>query len=537
MASPAFVPVTAAAGACALIGQGVRGQACHQSRLPGRYVFAVPASVPSPSHRPAAAAATLRMAVASSSSDAPAAVGESSAVDGVALDRVVCKFGGSSLANAERLREVTKLVKMQLDASAKPPIVVLSAMGPSTNELLSAGERALIEGVVDMTSIRNRAYEACEDLGLPKEDLVDPLLLNLDQLLLGVKFIKELSPRTMDYLVSFGERLSVRIFAAHLRQNEGLPARAVDAFDAGFRSNSMFTNAELCDVTESQVSAFFASSLPTDAVAVVTGFIAKDEDGNITTLGRGGSDLTASTIGAALGVTEVQVWKDVDGILSTDPRIVKAAVPVPSVMFEEAAEMAYFGAKVLHPIAMMPAMRANIPVRVKNSYNPSHPGTVIVRERAVETENPVTAISVKRGVQLVDIVSTRMLGAYGFLAEVFKLFATHRVSVDMIATSEVSVSLTLEAAKQDSRVMDALADDLRQVARVDFSSDHAIISLVANIKRSSEVLARSMHVLSEAGIEVQMISQGASKYNISMIVADAEATRAIELVHKAFFGV
>lgn len=539
MAPPAFVSVSAAAGACALHGVGVRGQARHPGRLPGRSSAAVPAAFPRPARRPAAAAAaTPRMAVASSSSDAPAAANESSSsVGGVTLDRVVCKFGGSSLANAERLREVTKLVKMQLAASAKPPIVVLSAMGPSTNELLAAGDRALTEGVVDMTSIRNRAYEACEELDLSKEDLVDPLLLNLDQLLLGVKFIKELSPRTMDYLVSFGERLSVRIFAAHLRQNEGLPARAVDAFDAGFRSNSSFTNAELCDVTEAQVSSFFATSLPTDAVAVVTGFIAKDEDGNITTLGRGGSDLTASTIGAALGVTEVQVWKDVDGILSTDPRIVKAAVPVPSVMFEEAAEMAYFGAKVLHPIAMMPAMRANIPVRVKNSYNPSHPGTVIVRERAVGAENPVTAISVKRGVQLVDIVSTRMLGAYGFLAEVFKLFATHQVSVDMIATSEVSVSLTLDAAKQDVRVMDALADDLRQVARVSFSTDHAIVSLVANVKRSSEVLARSMHVLNKAGIEVQMISQGASKYNISMIVADAEATRAIALIHKAFFGV
>jgi len=534
-ASLAFAPATAVGVGAALRGVGLYGSTSRRPQLPWRPAVTAPGAPPHHAHGAAAAA---RMAVASSSSSsAPAAASETPVGGAVKLDRVVCKFGGSSLANAERLREVTKLVKLQLEASNKPPIVVLSAMGPSTNELLSAGDRALLEGVVDMTSIRNRAYEACEELDLSKEDLVDPLLLNLDQLLLGVKFIKELSPRTLDYLVSFGERLSVRIFAAHLRQNEGLSARAVDAFDAGFRSNSMFTNAELCDVTQEQVATFFASNLPSDAIAVVTGFIAKDEDGNITTLGRGGSDLTASTIGAALGVTEVQVWKDVDGILSTDPRIVKSAVPVPSVMFEEAAEMAYFGAKVLHPIAMMPAMRSNTPVRVKNSYNPSHPGTVIVRERAVHAENPVTAISVKRGVQLVDIVSTRMLGAYGFLAEVFKLFATHRVSVDMIATSEVSVSLTLEAAKQDSRVLDALAEDLRQVARVSFSSDHAIVSLVANVKRSSEVLARSMHVLNKANIEVKMISQGASKYNISMIVADAEATRAIELIHKAFFGV
>mmetsp|Transcript_3420 Transcript_3420/g.6406 ORF Transcript_3420/g.6406 Transcript_3420/m.6406 type:complete len:534 (-) Transcript_3420:720-2321(-) len=456
------------------------------------------------------------------------------------LDRVICKFGGSSLADADRLREVGKLVQLQKSLSRKAPVVVLSAMGPSTNELLAAGNSALREGIVDISSIRKRAYDACEELHLSRDQLVDPLLLHLDQLLLGIKFLKELSPRTQDYLVSFGERLSVRIFAAHLRENENVKAMHLDAFDIGFRTDSHFTNAEVkFDETFASVRKYFDSFVGEEAIAVVTGFIAKDEGGSITTLGRGGSDLTASVLGAALGVTEVQVWKDVDGILSTDPRIVKDAVPVAKVSFEEASEMAYFGAKVLHPSAMQPAMRANIPVRVKNSYNPGHPGTVILSDRAVEDSverSPVTAISIKRKVQLVDIVSTRMMGAHGFLAEVFKVFARHRVSIDMIATSEVSISLTIDENSCPQDVQAVVTAELEEIASIGFACDKAIVTLVTNVPRSSWVLSQAMSSLYEAGIDVQMISQGASKFNISMIVDDEEGSPAVCTLHRAFFG-
>ncbi len=461
------------------------------------------------------------------------------------LERVVCKFGGSSLADATRLREVSSLVQQQMERSKRPPIVVLSAMGPSTNELLSAGEAALRDGVVDMMAVRARAYAACKELGLDRESLCDALLLNLDQLLLGVKFLKELSPRTKDYLASFGERLSVRIFAAHLRQNCGVDAVAIDAWDIGFRSDSQFTRAELRESTYKQVRNYFDRNHPTsdNRVVVVTGFIAKDDAGNITTLGRGGSDLTAATVGAALGVTEVQVWKDVDGILSTDPRVVPEAMPVPTVSFEEAAEMAFFGAKVLHPIAMQPAMAFDVPVRVKNSYNPLHPGTVIVRSRelAAVDANPVTAISLKKNVQLVDVVSTRMLGAYGFLAEVFKAFAEQSVSVDTIATSEVSISMTLDGARRDEDYEEKqriLAERLGKIANVEFSEmDKAIVSVVTNENRGGEVVGRSVSVLNEHGINVLMISQGASKINISFVVERDVAKRAVQLIHREFFGV
>lgn len=453
------------------------------------------------------------------------------------LDRVVCKFGGSSLADAHRLREVTKLLHLQIEASVKKPVVVLSAMGPSTNELLAAGDRALNHGIVDTSTVRDRAYTACESLGLDKEDLVDPLLHTLDELLVGVKFIKELSPRTKDYLVSFGERLCVRIFSAHLRYNEGIPAEYVDAYEAGFLSNSNFTRAELHESTYENVKNFFNKVIGDDHVAVVTGFIAKDDKGNITTLGRGGSDLTACVIGASLGMSEVQVWKDVDGILSSDPRIVANAMPIPRISFEEAAEMAFFGAKVLHPVAMQPAMRYNVPVRVKNSYNPSHPGTVIVQSRDFNVDNPVTAVSLKKNVQVVDIVSTRMLGASGFLSEVFRAFATYKVSIDMIATSEVSISMTLDNALCDDETLVELQTELASIASVSFSgNDKAIVSLVSDFSRSSSVVGRSVSALDNCGIRVIMISQGASKYNVSVTVDMADAEGAVRAVHNEFFS-
>uniref|UniRef100_A0A7S3EG08 Aspartokinase n=1 Tax=Rhodosorus marinus TaxID=101924 RepID=A0A7S3EG08_9RHOD len=453
----------------------------------------------------------------------------------VQLDRVICKFGGSSLADSTRLREVTKIVKMQTELTRKFPVVVLSAMGPSTNELLRAGERALTEGVVDISSVRSRAYEACDSFGLKKEELVDPLLTNLDQLLLGIKFLRELTPRGKDYLVSFGERLSVRIMAAHLAKNENLPAKAFDAFDVGFLTDSNFLNAEIQPESLDRIASFF-DELGPNTVAIVTGFIGKDVNGEITTLGRGGSDLTATTIGAAINASEVQVWKDVDGILSTDPRVVEKAIPVPSVTYTEAAEMAYFGAKVLHPVAMMPAMKNRITVRVKNSYNPTHPGTKILPERKLSDDAPVTAISVKRNVQLVDIVSTRMLGAYGFLAEVFKIFAQHQVSVDMIATSEVSISLTLDSVACSESTVCTLKTDLETIANTSFQNGKSIVSLVSNQTKSSMILGKAANALAENGIQIQMVSQGAAKFNIGFVLDNEEANKAVEVLHDVFFG-
>jgi aspartate kinase len=311
----------------------------------------------------------------------------------------------------------------------------------------------------------------------------------------------------------------------------GVPAQAFDAWDMGIFTDSNFGDAKLLPSTEESIQKAFARLDP-NVVAVVTGFIGHDPTGKITTLGRGGSDLTATAIGAALGLDEIQVWKDVDGILTSDPRMVKNAMPVHQVSYEEASELAYFGAQVLHPIAMQPAMKHNVPVRVKNSYNPTAQGTVIMKEG--DKDRLVTAITYKRDITLMDIHSTQMLGAYGFLSKVFGDFEKHKLSVDVLASSEVSVSLTLDK-KQEKSSIQALVKDMSPYAEVTLHQDRSILTLITDVERSSEVLATVFRVFADQDIKVEMMSQGASKVNISFIVCDDQLEHAVMNLHKCFF--
>lgn len=250
------------------------------------------------------------------------------------------------------------------------------------------------EGRVNVDAIRTLHAKTMEIFNLPENTRkeVNGLLDECEQMLTGVKMIQELSPKSLDQLVSYGERCSVRIMAARLNQI-GVPAQAFDAWEVGILTDSQFGDAKLLPEHEGAVQRAF-ERVDKGIVAIVTGFIGHDPNGKITTLGRGGSDLTATALGASLGLDEIQVWKDVDGILSTDPRVVPAAVPLDQVSFEEASELAYFGAQVLHPIAMQPAMKYNVPVRVKNSYNPSAVGTLIKQEKSMSER--LVSITLKR---------------------------------------------------------------------------------------------------------------------------------------------
>jgi aspartate kinase len=460
------------------------------------------------------------------------------------------KFGGSSLADYERLDHVARLVVSQITtAGYQPRAIVCSAMGKTTNNLLAAGQAALqrpnqlLTGNEDnddtdymqyMTVIRTLHMSVIEQFELPASvaEQVEALLDECTDLLKGVRLIQELSPKSLDQLVSYGERCSVRLMAARLCQ-VGVSARALDAWNVGLRTDSDFGNAQLkVSDCAADICAAFAA-LDAGTVAVVTGFIAHDPLGRVTTLGRGGSDLTATALGAALLVDEVQVWKDVDGILTCDPRMVPMAVPVPNVSYEEAAELAYFGAQVLHPIAMQPAMQANVPVRVKNSYNPTAVGTLI--RNVKETKSLVTAITYKQNIKLMDIQSTQMLGAYGFLAKVFAEFEKRKLSVDVLASSEVSISLTLDKKQKDDEIQ-ALMDDLKATcAEVKVSDHKSILTLIADVGRSSEVLATVFRVFASQGINVEMMSQGASKVNISFILDGGDLEPAVLALHHCFF--
>jgi len=456
--------------------------------------------------------------------------------------RVSMKFGGSSLADSSRIDHVANLIKDQMALGYFPQAVVCSAMGKTTNNLLNAGEFALDggqsgaggKGKVNIDPVRTLVMNTLKDFEMENMSVleeVEGLLQECEDMLRGVKLLQELSPRSLDTLVSFGERISVRVMAARLNQI-GVPAVAFDSWEVGMQTSSEFGDATILPETSSRIRRTFENKIDPNTVAVVTGFIAQDSQGRITTLGRGGSDLTATAIGAACGLDEVQVWKDVDGIMSCDPRMVKNAVPIEKVSFEEASELAYFGAKVLHPIAMQPAMLKQIPVRVKNSYNPAHPGTVIQYR---DDERLVTAITCKRDVQLIDIKSTRMLGAYGFLANVFSAFERNKLSVDVLASSEVSVSLTLDKKHHIDTQKHPLLSELKEVSKLTVKENMSIITLIADVERSSEVLAKVFSIFMNEDIKVEMLSQGASKVNISLIVSDKDLVRAIMSMHKEFF--
>ena len=440
---------------------------------------------------------------------------------------IVMKFGGSSVANAERIKHVASIIKAYRE---KRPVVVLSAMGDTTDHLLAAADLA-VTGTVDVAGVAKLHEETAMELGI-NIDAIEALLAELKQLLTGISMLKEISRRSRDYLVSFGERMSVRMMAAYLK-SQGVDAKFYDAWDIGFVSDSNYMAAELLDEVWENIPRHLGSYSKglDNAVPIVTGFIAKDKRGIITTLGRGGSDLTATMIGAAMNAEEVQTWKDVDGILTSDPRVVKDAKPVPEVTYEEAQELAMFGSQVLHPRSMVPVRKSGTPVRVKNSYNIESKGTIIV-ERHSGKVPPVCAITSVKHVQLIDMVSNRMLGAAGFLAHIFNNFLKWNVCIDVIATSEVSVSCTVSGKEK----LEGLVQDLSKACDVSVRKERAIVTVICDVEHSSAILASGFEALADEGINVQMISQGASKVNISFIVNDDEADRTVQILHQAYFG-
>lgn len=434
------------------------------------------------------------------------------------------KFGGSSVANAERIRHVASIIKSYED---KKPVVVLSAMGDTTDHLLDAADLAE-KGTVDISKVEKLHLDTAKELDIDVPAIKE-LLDELKTLLTGISMLRELTKRTRDYLVSFGERMSVRMMAAYLTK-EGTPAKFYDAWDAGIFSDSNYMSAELLDSVWQTIPERlndFKNGKQKE-IPIVTGFIAKDAKGHITTLGRGGSDLTATIIGSAMGAEEIQTWKDVDGIMTADPRLVKDAKSVKEVTYEEAQELAMFGAQVLHPRSMIPCRKSGTPVRVKNSYNISSEGTIIVEKHSGATPR-VTAITAVKNITIIDIESTRMLGASGFLAHIFNVFLKWNISIDVIATSEVSVSLTVDSKKDLTGVL----EDLKNVADVDVKTGKAIVTMICDVTKTSEILAAGFKALSEKNINVQMISQGASKVNISVLVDEAQKDDVVKLLHSA----
>ena len=369
------------------------------------------------------------------------------------------------------------------------------------------------------------------ELGLPTST-VDPLLRDMRDLLRGMELVGEASPRATDVLLSFGERCSARVVAAFLQQ-QGLNAFALDSWDAGLLTDSRYGRAEPEEdggqrIRESMQATPFADG----AVPVLTGFIAKDRDGNITTLGRNGSDYSAALFGAALGAEEIQIWTDVDGVMTADPRVCPEAQLIERMSFGEASELAHYGGKVLHPAAIQPAMTSEIPVRVLNTSRPESPGTRIVRGEPGVPEAPVRGIVHKGGVHLVTVSSTRMLKQSGFLGDVFGHAARWEIDVDLLATSEVSVSMTIDQTDSLASFVGAL----ETLGSVEVQLGKAVVCVAGrDIGNDPRHLARVMTVLADRGVAVSMVSVGALRRNIALVIDEASSALAVGALHDAFF--
>jgi aspartate kinase len=445
---------------------------------------------------------------------------------------LVLKFGGSSVADAACVRRVAEIVK---GASARSPVVVLSAMGKTTDALFAAAqaaERGETEAALKaLREIVARHKKACAELweGEPPVDLqqfIEALATQIDMLLRGVALLRELSARSRDAIVSFGELLSSQIVAAFLHsqgaQTSWLDVRRVMRTDARFGAAEPQTG-EIATLARTELAPLMGPG----RIVVTQGYIGSTKEGITTTLGRGGSDYSASLLGAA----EVQIWTDVEGILTADPRMVPEATPILELSFREAAELAAFGAKVLHPATIQPAVDANIPVTVRHTMRPEGRFSTITAKGGTGSPRPATAIASRGPIQVITIESTRMLAQSGFLGRIFEVFGRLGVSVDVVATAEVSVSLTVEA----NAPIEAIRKELGAFAHVSVASDRALVALVGErLKHTPGLAARVFGAI--ASINVEMISMGSNEINLSLVVERKDEAAAVRLLHKALFA-
>jgi aspartate kinase len=448
---------------------------------------------------------------------------------------IVMKFGGTSVEDATAIRRLISIVRRQ---SHRRPVVVVSAVGRTTNGLLecartaAAGDLRAAQSSLD--EIAAHHFKTADQLAPQQE--IESLREALGRRFIAVRSALEeiaqkgrLTPRLSDEVSSNGELLSSLIVAAALRA-DGMEGVWVDVRPM-MRTNDDFTRAApQFDVANRKLKEGFTAVLAEGGATVTQGFIGSTSEGVTTTIGRGGSDYTASIIGAAMGAEEIQIWTDVDGIMTTDPRVTPEAAKVKVISFAEASELAYFGAKVLHPSTLLPAMSRGIPVRVCNSRRPEVAGTAIVSS-APPSSAVVKAIAFKRGITVVNVTSDRMLMAHGFLSRLFAVFDRHETSVDMVATSEVSVSMTLD----DTRRLDAIVADMRSLGEVSVERDAALICLVGeNLKFTPGVASRIFSSIEQ--FNVSMISHGASAINVSFIVNGASVESAVRSLHREFFS-
>jgi aspartate kinase len=442
------------------------------------------------------------------------------------------KFGGTSLEDAVAIRRAAQIVRHRLNHR---PIVVVSALSNVTDELLEAG-RLAAKGQLEqanelLVSLQRRHEQVVQQSAGPAQAEALRAQLEEDfgkmrQILKGVAGAGELTPRLQDHLVSFGEMMASRIVQAAFT-HAGLDAVWVNALDLIVTDAAHTQATPLWEETDEKLYAALLPLIAQDKIPMLGGFIGATLDGIPTTLGRGGSDFTASIVGAAVQAGRIEIWTDVDGILTTDPKLCAEARRVPTMSFEEAADLAYFGARMLHPAAITPAMRKNIPVWVLNSRNPEGKGTEIVAHPPEECS--IKAITAKKGVTVVDVQAVRWF-APELLREIFEVFERHQYGMDFLSASRGSLSLLVTSTD----ALPKIAEELKGLATVRWEGAKALVCLVGEkVRRQPEIASQVFRALSE--VDLRMFCQGASERNISFLVDEAQAEDSLRKLHRLFF--
>ena len=453
------------------------------------------------------------------------------------MSLVVMKFGGTSVEDPAAISRTAAIVAGRV-AQGKHPVVIVSALAKVTDQLLRAAAAASVGDRTGALAISSRLRCRHRDTAAavvkdPKNapalcNLIDQKFDALDEILRGLAAILELTPRISDLIVSYGERISSRIVTAAFCER-GIDAAHIDARDIIITDSQYQKAVPLDAIIEKRCAERLRPLVDQQKIPVIGGFIASSEAGITTTLGRGGSDFTGALIGGALAAEAIEIWTDVDGIMTCDPRVCPEALRVKVISFEEASELAYFGAKVLHPATILPAVKKNIPVHVLNSRNPSCEGTRII-SLAPHCKSPFKSIAVKKKLSIIDVVAGRMLMTHGYLKEIFTIFDKHKCPVDMVSTSEVSVSLTVDSNDK----LPSIAADLSKLADVKYEGKKALVCMVGeDIRGQNGIAAQVFNAIRH--INVRMISQGASEINMSFMIEEEDADEAVRSLHAAFF--
>lgn len=455
------------------------------------------------------------------------------------------KFGGTSVGNGNRMKRVAELAKKYRN-SGDEIVLVTSALMGVTDALLATAKDAsetgktssIQEFIANLTKQHQQAaHEAISEKTVIEKvtNVIDSRIEELEKALTGICYLGELTTRSIDYISSYGERLAAPILCGSLN-SLGVKSISFTGGEAGIITTDDYCNAKPLEMTYSLVKERIGPLL-IDTIPVITGFIGENESGVITTLGRGGSDFTASIIGAALKADEIWLWKEVDGIMTTDPNIVPEARPIPVISYIEAMELSYFGAKVLHPKAIEPAIRHGIPVRVKNTFHPDFPGTIILKDEK-QSRDIVKAVTVIKKVALINISGAGMVGTIGVAARVFTTLANAGVNIIMISqgSSEANISIVVDEPHLDKAVKAIKAEFKNGIIKeVTHDRNISVVAVVgAGMAGTPGVAGRVFGALGKAEVNVIMISQGSSQHNISFVVSADGAKKAVQVLHKEF---